>query len=379
GSALLAKLIDVNPKGAASFWMIGAVKDKHAFTPMLAELASMGVQWGIVLGVLAVSAALLMADLLNKPLLALSDTARRVRDGDHAARPPAGRGDEIGDLARSFNAMLDSVQQRDQSLNDARERAEAQTRAKLEFFANIGPGIRGPLQGTLGTLEMRSRTELNAEQRGFLRTGTGSAEALDKVLNDVLDYSQTEAGRLSAEHAVLDLRRLVEEFSTSFAHRAEEKKLGFQKFVPSEIPAQVLGDATRIRRVLAHLLGNAIRFTQRGEVSLALHARAEPGGRYIIRFGIKDTGIGMTDEERLNFLSPRAALALPNNDGRGLWTLVCRRLIQSMKGEMGIDSKPGRGSTFWFEIPVRSADTSAPMTPRGEVRGMVVPASLIKP
>ncbi|MFN0316582.1 MAG: ATP-binding protein [Burkholderiales bacterium] len=378
GSAMLAKLIDVNPKGAASFWMIGAVKDDHVFAPMLRELASMAVQWVIVLGVLAVSAALLMADLINKPLAALVSAARRVRDGDMAARAPADRGDEIGDIARSFNAMLDSLQDHNQSLNDARERTEAQMRAKLEFFANVGHDIRTPLQGTLGALEMLSGMELNAEQRACLRAGTHSAEALDKVLNDVLDFSLAEAGKLSAEHVVFDLRRLAEECTAAFAVRAQEKKLQLLKFVPAEIPVQVTGDPTRIRRVLAHLLGNAIRFTRRGEVSLSLRARSEPGGRYIVRFEIKDTGAGMSDEERMNIISPGAAVALRHNDGRGLGTLVCRRLVELMKGEMGIDSKPGRGSTFWFEIPVRSADASVPLAPSRRGMGNI-PASLMNP
>jgi signal transduction histidine kinase len=376
GSAMLAKLIDVNPKGVASFWMIGVVKDGHVFAPMLKELASMAVQWVIVLGVLAVSAALLMADLINKPLSALVSAVRHVRDGDLSARAPAERSDEIGDFARSLNTMLDSVQQNNQTLNDARERAEARMRARLEFYANVGQDIRAPLQGTLGALEMLSRAELSADQRTALRAGTHSAEALDKILNDVLDFSLMEAGRLSAEHVVFDLRRLVEESTTVFAVRAQEKKLQLLTFVPAEIPVQVTGDPTRTRRVLAHLLGNAIRFTRRGEVSLSLRARSEPGGRYIVRFEIKDAGAGMTDAERRNLISPDAAVVLRNNDGRGLGTLVCRRLVELMKGEMGADSKPGRGSTFWFEIPVRSANASAPVAP---VRGGLgtIPASLV--
>ncbi len=377
GSALIARLIDVNPKGTASFWMVAAVKNGDATASMLKEIKLIAVQWSIILGVLALSAALVMADLISKPLMALACAARRVRTGDLTVRAPVTRNDEIGDLARSFNAMMDSLQAKNKFLEEACERARAQTRAKSEFLAGISPEIRIPLNGVLGTLELLSQTELDARQRGFAGSAKNSAEALQTVLSNVLDLSEMEAGKLSIEHIAFDLRRLTEECTTSLSHHAQEKKLQLLSFVPAEIPAQVMGDPYRIRQVLMHLLRNAIEFTHRGEVSLALRARAEAGGRYVVRFDVKDTGIGMTEEQRSRLFAARAgASAVGPHDGLGL--AVCRGLVGLMNGEIGADSKAGRGSLFWFEVPVRNADTSTAVVLPCNNLGRI-PMSLTKP
>ncbi len=363
GMELAALLVDVNPNGAASFWMIGMVKDGDIVGTMLKDIGSLVLQWATILGVLAVSVALVMADLISKPLKVLAETARRVQLGDFALRAPVARNDEVGDLARSFNAMLDSLQASNKSLADARVLAEEATRAKSAFLANMSHAIRTPMNGILGMLELLSLTELEAKQREFSVTAKNSAEALLNVLNDILDFSRIEAGKLAIEHLSFDLRGLVEECVTLFSARAQEKNLHLTTFIPADIPAHVVGDSTRIRQILMNFLGNAVQFTHQGEVALSLRARAEAGGRHVVRFDIKDTGIGLTDQERENLFKPftqAGESTMRNYGGTGLGLAICQRLVKLMNGEIGVDSKIGQGSRVWFEVPLRKGEVNVP-------------------
>lgn len=369
GRALHARLVDVNAGGVASFWMVGFIEDESAMQALFDDMGRLVLQWAVILGLLAISVALVMADLLSKPLRVLSDTARRVKGGALELRAPVARNDEVGELASAFNNMLDSLQRSNQSLVDARVLAEEATRAKSAFLANMSHEVRTPMNGVLGMLELLTQTDLDARQREYALTAKNSAEALLNVLNDILDLSRIEAGKLVIDKIAFDLRRLAEECVTLFSHRAQEKRVSLVRFIPADIPAMVTGDPTRVRQILLNLLSNAVKFTHAGEVSLTLRTRLDPGDRCVVRFDIRDTGIGLTEEQRRGLFQPFSqadSSTTRNYGGTGLGLAICKRLVVLMHGEIGVESKVGEGTIFWFELPFKKAQVQASSpAPRG--------------
>jgi signal transduction histidine kinase/DNA-binding response OmpR family regulator len=346
---------------------------------------------GIALSLSALIAFFVIADItrslrrimstLKTRTAALSADLGEVGSGNSQAQANK---DELSILSDAFDEMLAGIERRDveldrhrrnlesqvtsrteelteanRQLEAARQKAEESTRLKGEFLANMSHEIRTPMNGVVGMTELALETELTREQRDYLKIVKSSAGDLLAIINDILDFSRIEAGKLTLNSVEFDPRKLLSDTAKSLALRAHQKGLELLWSSTPEVPRVVIGDPIRLRQVIVNLIGNAIKFTDAGEILLHVELESSLSGTIKLRFSVKDTGIGIPEEKQSQIFEAFAQVdgsATRSYGGTGLGLAIVSQLVKLMGGEVAVESAPGSGSTFAFGACFGKAD-----------------------
>ena len=343
------------------------------------ELSERRIQFIMTLIVLAV--ILILALILNHfyahrladPLEKLAETAEIIADGDYSARVDSFKTPipEIQGILKSFNKMIIAIEKNMQDLIDAQKAAEVASQAKSDFLANMSHEIRTPMNGVTGMLTLLADTDLTDKQENFVSICQSSANALLVIINDILDFSKIEAGKLALESIPFSLKNTIAKLLPPLQLQAQEKNIEVTVSFSTDLPTQFIGDPDRIRQILNNLIGNAIKFTEKGSIDLTVELQKQTEAYSIIYMSVADSGIGIPDDKQPSLFDAftQADTSITREyGGTGLGLSISKKLVSLMGGTIAFHSKVNRGSTFWFTIMLKNVDSSEISTnPLGEI------------
>ncbi len=346
---------------------VGSVSLSANMTPVYQHVV-----WVVGIGALVMAASLAWAFLLA--LRFERRIALRIRnfigaanaashESDFSMRLPRDEADELSELTDPFNALLEQAEAKNRELIKAKEAAEAAARTKADFMDNMSHEIRTPMTSVIGITDLLSTTDLTPKQRAYVDNIRSSGDMLLSVIDDILDFSKLETRDIVLERVEFAIDDVVEGVLDMLGYRAYSKNIELACVLEADAAAPVNGDSHRLREVLINLVGNAVKFTERGEVVIRVTKRSETDDRIVIRFAVEDTGIGISTEEKERLFKPFSQVDESTTrrfGGSGLGLVICKRLVERMGGEIAFESEIGKGSTFWFELPLQKRHAPLP-------------------
>jgi signal transduction histidine kinase len=304
---------------------------------------------------------------ISRPLRALTDAANTIAQGRRDVRVEVQSDDELEILAAAFNEMLEANQRAFEQLEAKTEQALEASRLKSEFLANMSHEIRTPMNGVIGLVKLMLGMPLDGKLRRYIETIDASSTALLTIINDVLDFSKMEAGKYTLHEAPFDPRVVVQEVAELLSSKAAEKGLEIVYRIDKSVPTRVTGDADRFRQVLNNLVGNAVKFTETGEIFIELRVESRTDSKVTLHVLVNDSGIGIAEKDVTSIFDAFSQVdgsMVRKQGGTGLGLAISQRLVEMMGGSIGVWSRPGMGSQFWFTLRCGVAEPQSEPAPQ---------------
>ncbi len=327
------------------------------FTRILFEIGAAGI-------LLALFSSLWTSRSVSQPIRQLVAQLRRAeKSGRLPSHLTAANGAyELNLLARAFNRVSEAEHRSRQELETAKEAAESANRLKTEFLTNVSHELRTPMHGVLGMTDLLLGTPLDSDQQEYAATARDSAQSLLKLIDEVLDFSASESGSLELVSAPFDLRKTLDAAIEQLQSQALAKHLSLRVHYAPSVPQTLIGDAGRLTQIVLNIAGNAVKFTEKGSVSVRVACEERTGSRALVRVIVEDTGIGIAPQNLkliFNKFTQADGSLTRKRGGTGLGLSIAKQLIELMGGIVGVESTPGEGSCFWFTLPLTIPGTAS--------------------
>ena len=354
----------VNPTSPELLGYVQLVMGKGTLHSLADGILKTNFLVSLALAVTLLVILLFVTERVTQPIKKLAESMHKATSGEKDVRAIIEGPKDVILMQNAFNTMMQVLDAREQELKSARDAALESARVKGEFAATVSHELRTPLNGVLGMLELLQGMGLNAKQAEYVEVAKNSGETLLTLINDILDFSRNDSGNLVLHREDFNLRKAVDEIVGLIGSQARRKGLDLGYSIRPEVPAHLLGDVNRLQQILLNLVGNAIKFTETGEVAVCIGlAGAAWQERPMLRFEVRDTGIGVPEAVRETIFEPfrqADSSTTRKHGGTGLGLAISRQIIELMGGRIGVTDNPAGGSIFWFTLPLEQPGQVAP-------------------